>query len=95
MVFDEHDDDSDEDNAQKKGLLYGPSGGRGVYGPAASRDGFAQSRLSLDQETPRQSLDYGQASGGAYSSVPMRQSVDLPAGASAPKRGDFKDPWGN
>jgi len=26
--------------------------------------------------------------------VPMRQSVDLPMGAGAPQRGDFKDPWG-
>lgn len=78
------DDDSDEERAQGKGLL-------GPYG--ASRDSFAD-------ETPRQSFDYGQASGsgGGYNSVPMRQSVDLPMGAGTPRRPNqqgspFKDPW--
>ncbi|KAG8892443.1 hypothetical protein FRB99_002709, partial [Tulasnella sp. 403] len=74
------DEDSDEERAQGKAFL---------------SKSAAQSRLSFDQETPRQSFDYGQASGSTYSAVPMRQSVDLPMGAGAPKRGDFKDPWSN
>jgi len=74
------DDDSDEERAQGKGLLGAPQG-------FVSRD-------SLDQP-PRQSFDYGQGSSSSYNPVPMRGSVDLPVGAGAPKRSEFKDPWSN
>jgi len=69
--------------------------GRGLLNPYASRD-------SLADDTPRQSFDYGQASGsgGGYNAVPMRQSVELPIGAGTPRRpgqqdSPFKDPWEN
>ena len=93
-VFDA-EDDSDDETAQKKGLLQsggraGPSGARGIYGAAASRDSFG-SRASLDQ-TPRQSVDYGGPGRGPYQAVGARPSLDLPPGA---KMGEFKDPWGN
>lgn len=76
-----HDDDSDEETHESRRLM-------------GSSSGAGPSRLSMADDTPRQSFDYGQGSGGAYQAVPMRQSVDLPMGAGAPKRGDFKDPWG-
>ncbi|KAG8886398.1 hypothetical protein FRB97_004933 [Tulasnella sp. 331] len=85
VVADQDDDDDDEDRAQGRGLL-------GAYG--ASRDSLGE------QETPRQSFDYGQpsGSGAGYSAVPMRQSVDLPMGAGVPRRPGqepYKDPFSN
>jgi len=50
-------------------------------------------------DTPRQSFDYGQASGSGsgYKAVPMRQSVELPIGAGTPRKpgaqDPFTDPW--
>jgi len=80
------DSDSDEEKAQSKNLLAGRD----------SQD-FSQSRQSFDFDTPRQSQDYGGQAGsssrGGYDAVPMRQSVDLPIGASMPQKSPFKDPW--
>ncbi|KAG8898599.1 hypothetical protein FRC01_010852 [Tulasnella sp. 417] len=81
------EDDSDEETAQGRRLL----GGAGPSG-MASRDSFAQSRLSLADDTPRGSFDYGHAgssNAGGYAAVPLRQSMD-----QQPKGGNFKDPWG-
>lgn len=80
------EDDSDEETAQGKRLLGGP-------GPSGmqSRESFSQSRLSLGDDTPRGSFDYGHASGSGsgYAAVPLRGSMDVPQG-----KGGFKDPWG-
>ncbi|KAG9039901.1 hypothetical protein FRB95_004373 [Tulasnella sp. JGI-2019a] len=78
----EDDEDEDENRAQNRGLL-------APYG---------ESRENFDQETPRQSYDYGQpsGSGSGYNAVPMRQSVDLPIGAGTPGRpgqGPYNDPF--
>lgn len=86
VIADHDDDDDDEDRAQGRGML-------GAYG--ASRDS-----LAVDQETPRQSFDYGQpsGSGSGYNAVPMRQSVDLPMGAGVPRRPGqdaYNDPFSN
>lgn len=80
----EDDESSDEESAQAKRLLGGGAG--------PSRDSFSQSRLSLGDETPRGSFDYGQpgGSGSGYAAVPLRGSMDVPPG----KGGNFKDPWG-
>ncbi|KIO25067.1 hypothetical protein M407DRAFT_244210 [Tulasnella calospora MUT 4182] len=81
------EEDSDEETAQGKRLLGGP-------GPSGmqSRESFSQSRLSLADDTPRGSFDYGHAgssNAGGYAAVPLRQSMD-----QQPKGGNFKDPWG-
>ncbi|KAG8896083.1 hypothetical protein FRC00_006515 [Tulasnella sp. 408] len=81
------EEDSDEESAQAKRLL----GGAGPSG-MQSRDSFAQSRLSLADDTPRGSFDYGHAGSsgaGGYAAVPLRSSMD-----QQPKGGNFKDPWG-
>ncbi|KAG8921964.1 hypothetical protein FRC02_012230 [Tulasnella sp. 418] len=86
VIFDE-EDESDEERAQGRKLLSG------------------ENYASSSRDTPRQSMDHGEresfdysqpamgGQSGGYGAVPTRESMDLPYGASAPRRGEFKDPW--